>query len=252
MRCVPVGCRAISCRLSSQTKGLKYEVVLTHLVVVRNNLTAQKFRNISIVTEKKKKGVSTSMQCHTLIDSLLLLNSLKTWRGCSTIDQTRFFMILRNEHQNAVMFTIRPSPSSISAAHFQTYTNIGIPIGLDILGILIILHFVRYVYLNYAELYSRPQADEGNEDVHDHSVNNFSDEREIFNDFLNRIGGSPSSVVDENQSCSICLESLKHGSLFQPGTCSHIFHRDCLSQWLESGGRNCPLCRRDFISAIFA
>lgn len=243
--CVPVSYRTIPCPFTSPTEEMKYGIVLRHLIVVRNNLNPQIYRNVSIVTEKKTKTVSTSMQCHPLVESLLLLKSLKTWRGCTSIDETKFYMFLRKEHQNAIIFNTRPSRFSIAVAHLQTSTNLGMSMALDIL---IILIFARNVYMYYTELYTQPQPDGSNEDVPDISVNNINNEREIFDNFLNHIRGSPSSRMDVDQSCSICLESLNSGSLFQPRTCSHIFHRMCLSQWLQSGGRNCPICRRDFVS----
>ena len=45
-------------------------------------------------------------------------------------------------------------------------------------------------------------------------------------------------------SCSICLEHFCNGeSLSTIGTCKHIFHHDCLDQWIQRS-TSCPYCRR--------
>jgi hypothetical protein len=46
-----------------------------------------------------------------------------------------------------------------------------------------------------------------------------------------------------NESCVVCLEAFVGGEslIVLPG-CSHRFHADCISEWLESQS-NCPVCR---------
>lgn len=47
-----------------------------------------------------------------------------------------------------------------------------------------------------------------------------------------------------SSSCSICLEHFRNGeSLSTIGTCKHIFHHDCLDQWIQRS-TSCPYCRR--------
>lgn len=50
--------------------------------------------------------------------------------------------------------------------------------------------------------------------------------------------------------CSICLEDMQEGSgdIVSLG-CSHSFHRDCLNELVNSGSRQCPLCRDDLSGA---
>ncbi|OMP09512.1 Zinc finger, RING-type [Corchorus olitorius] len=46
---------------------------------------------------------------------------------------------------------------------------------------------------------------------------------------------------DEPTSCAICLEAFPGNSGFKL-PCSHVFHGDCVAQWLWRK-RSCPLCR---------
>lgn len=45
--------------------------------------------------------------------------------------------------------------------------------------------------------------------------------------------------------CAICLGDFdaEHGEMSQTLRCGHIFHYDCVRQWLEARARNCPVCR---------
>ena len=45
--------------------------------------------------------------------------------------------------------------------------------------------------------------------------------------------------------CSICLENFRQNQRVVQLTCHrfHIFHRDCIDDWVSSGHNNCPLCR---------
>lgn len=43
--------------------------------------------------------------------------------------------------------------------------------------------------------------------------------------------------------CAICLETIDiSGKYAQPLPCLHIFHCNCMNQWLQQN-RSCPLCR---------
>jgi hypothetical protein len=50
--------------------------------------------------------------------------------------------------------------------------------------------------------------------------------------------------------CSICLDRYSSGDTIcvaKASGCDHVFHHDCLSEWLKSHDR-CPLCRTDLMS----
>ncbi|XP_026420500.1 RING-H2 finger protein ATL77-like [Papaver somniferum] len=51
-----------------------------------------------------------------------------------------------------------------------------------------------------------------------------------------------SSNCDEN--CSICLCELSNGETVRVlPKCKHIFHKECIDEWLPFRSLNCPICR---------
>ena len=52
------------------------------------------------------------------------------------------------------------------------------------------------------------------------------------------------TVNDENRQkeCSICFEDYEHNTLARKSVCGHIYHADCIQQWLLIKPC-CPLCR---------
>jgi hypothetical protein len=54
----------------------------------------------------------------------------------------------------------------------------------------------------------------------------------------------PTVHDDEEAACSICLDSISRGETVQyMDDCPHMFHLDCVRDWLEQFSRSCPLCR---------
>ncbi|KAL3849262.1 hypothetical protein ACJIZ3_011144 [Penstemon smallii] len=51
-----------------------------------------------------------------------------------------------------------------------------------------------------------------------------------------------------NESCSICLEEFFNGGEAACMPCSHMFHRDCIAEWLRTS-HYCPLCRFEMPTA---
>lgn len=63
----------------------------------------------------------------------------------------------------------------------------------------------------------------------------------------------PDVTIKDGAECAVCSEDLEDKAwgkssntrdveaLFE--TCGHVFHVECLGQWIEKGGRRCPLCR---------
>ncbi|KAL4285128.1 hypothetical protein GQ457_16G026610 [Hibiscus cannabinus] len=55
---------------------------------------------------------------------------------------------------------------------------------------------------------------------------------------------SCSDTVLEGDKCAICLEEYVHGERARvlPG-CKHMFHKECIEEWLEVPSLHCPICR---------
>ncbi|TQD72902.1 hypothetical protein C1H46_041559 [Malus baccata] len=50
------------------------------------------------------------------------------------------------------------------------------------------------------------------------------------------------TIVNATTMCSICREEMMVGSEATRMPCSHLYHGDCIVEWLQRS-RNCPLCR---------
>lgn len=48
----------------------------------------------------------------------------------------------------------------------------------------------------------------------------------------------------ETEMCAICLEVINNDiNIFEKTTCNHVFHKTCLSSWIEKN-TTCPYCRK--------
>jgi hypothetical protein len=53
----------------------------------------------------------------------------------------------------------------------------------------------------------------------------------------------------EHDVCPICLGSYKEGNmLFASKHCAHIFHGDCILEWLTNRREDCPICRVQMVT----
>jgi len=50
---------------------------------------------------------------------------------------------------------------------------------------------------------------------------------------------------DINEKCTICLTDLEKGDNILDIKCKHIFHKECLSQYIKNYNHICPVCRQD-------
>ena len=51
--------------------------------------------------------------------------------------------------------------------------------------------------------------------------------------------------ADLNCKCSICMMDLKKDEKVSKLECEHIFHTDCILQWLKEYNYKCPVCRKE-------
>ena len=60
-----------------------------------------------------------------------------------------------------------------------------------------------------------------------------------------------STPFDEKRCvCAICFEKLNHTTLainngknINPVECGHMYHKDCILEWINLGNKTCPMCR---------
>ena len=49
----------------------------------------------------------------------------------------------------------------------------------------------------------------------------------------------------EYETCTICRENFENNSIVRKLNCNHIFHLNCIDQWLAKK-KTCPYCRKVF------
>jgi hypothetical protein len=52
---------------------------------------------------------------------------------------------------------------------------------------------------------------------------------------------------DQGKNCTICLEDFNLGEHIRSLTCNHIYHKDCIDDWLTRNN-SCPVCRQEAVS----
>ena len=60
---------------------------------------------------------------------------------------------------------------------------------------------------------------------------------------ISKVRSNDNLLLDE---CSICLEKYKKNEKIINLNCSHSFHQNCLSKWLNNNN-TCPQCRENII-----
>jgi len=60
--------------------------------------------------------------------------------------------------------------------------------------------------------------------------------------FHSYVFGINSNQTCQDDACSICLVSYSTGDEIMQMPCGHIFHRPCISTWMN-GHSDCPLCK---------
>ena len=53
-------------------------------------------------------------------------------------------------------------------------------------------------------------------------------------------------LTDSDETCTICCTEFAAGDVLRKLTCPHVFHADCVDQWL-SESKKCPLCKTEVV-----
>ncbi|KAJ6179622.1 hypothetical protein N7519_010083 [Penicillium mononematosum] len=58
------------------------------------------------------------------------------------------------------------------------------------------------------------------------------------------VEGAGTIQIQDGERCLICLSDYEVAEeVRELGKCKHVFHKDCIDQWLTTGRNSCPLCR---------
>lgn len=52
------------------------------------------------------------------------------------------------------------------------------------------------------------------------------------------------TVLEKETDCSICFEKIEAGEKIYNIPCKHIFHKECMTKWIQRRKKTCPMCRR--------
>lgn len=66
-------------------------------------------------------------------------------------------------------------------------------------------------------------------------------------------GGGPRTSGEEvpcshSMQCPICINEITRGQKMTLTSCGHVFHLDCLCEWLGTDTTDCPNCRREILT----
>jgi hypothetical protein len=69
--------------------------------------------------------------------------------------------------------------------------------------------------------------------------------QEQFNKLFTQIINDDNKDEYANKECNICMDEYKIGDNIVKLACNHIFHKDCIKNWLCNERVTCPVCRKD-------
>ncbi|RKP36337.1 hypothetical protein BJ085DRAFT_5766, partial [Dimargaris cristalligena] len=51
------------------------------------------------------------------------------------------------------------------------------------------------------------------------------------------------SIFDSQENCPICVNEIKPRQIIRQLPCLHVFHLDCIDDWLTEKSSICPMCK---------
>ncbi len=51
-------------------------------------------------------------------------------------------------------------------------------------------------------------------------------------------------LTDDKKDCVICLEEFQNGDEVITLPCFHLYHKQCIKDWLKKNG-SCPICKKE-------
>jgi hypothetical protein len=55
-------------------------------------------------------------------------------------------------------------------------------------------------------------------------------------------------IKSKNEKCTICQDEFRENDTIRLLSCEHIFHTDCVDNWLTKHSHKCPCCRKEAAS----
>ena len=49
----------------------------------------------------------------------------------------------------------------------------------------------------------------------------------------------------------ICLDKYKMNDIVRVTNCKHIYHKECLDDWLKNYSYKCPICRKELGNSTY-
>ena len=59
-----------------------------------------------------------------------------------------------------------------------------------------------------------------------------------------------SDIKSKNEKCTICQDEYRDNDTIRLLSCEHIFHTDCVDNWLTQHSHKCPCCRKEATTYI--
>jgi len=73
-----------------------------------------------------------------------------------------------------------------------------------------------------------------------------SDVKPATEEFVNSLSNVMLTNKEIQENCSVCLDNFKEELKGCKLPCGHIFHEDCIKEWLSKHNNRCPVCRVEF------